>query len=772
MGVTHLARYHSPSNKRTACLIALLFVCFGLLIFALSVPANATSSSKAAVSAAQSDYDQTKAAADKAKEEMGKAKAAADNAAADVSDAQARADAADKAAADASDPNAVSNAQTVLDKAKADKAKSDKNASDAAAALDKAKGATATAQSNVDAKQSAETNAAAAVDSAQTAYDQSVANDAKNVMSVHDFLDSISDGNYSTWAAQTYHSLADSTKTGKADGSNLTYKNFLKALDNIDDINAYRTEHNLPALTVSGMLMAGQMLECDLVDGTDDIGYHTNFWGGASEKDICWGYSNPDTGWLGEKDVFKRDAWDFAASGTASDEFKSALNALDWNDEAAVQEFVGTYESDINAYVESKTGSTHVYGHWASLCSPTNTYIGEGFNYGGTTGYYRNTATAGLSTSKRYSSDITGTTDYFRDLVKKAQTPPVSAETKKCAAALASAQTNKEKADTELADAKEALKNARNAQTSAQLAYDADKAKADAAKADVDKAQRAYDTAVSNAQHADELAGEARAAHTALDNAKSAKAEADAVLDDAKAAYSDAQTAVSEAKSKLDAAEQAFAAEKKAGAAKEEAAVDKRVASLKTDADPKGSTFSLLQARTKAVGKSYLKLTWAKVSGAKKYVIYGNKCGKGKKYAKLSSTTSTSYTQKKLKKGIYYKYLVVAIRADGKALSTSKTIHAATSGGKAGNCKAVKITNAKKATCLKKDKTVKLYVKQVAQSKKLKIKKHRAILFESSNAKVVSVSKSGKIKAKKKGTAYLYAYAQNGVYAKLKVTVK
>ena len=56
--------------------------------------------------------------------------------------------------------------------------------------------------------------------------------------------------------------------------------------------------------------------------------------------------------------------------------------------------------------------------------------------------------------------------------------------------------------------------------------------------------------------------------------------------------------------------------------------------------------------------------------------------------------------------------------------------------------------------------------------KKMKIKRHRKVAFESSNPKVATVTSSGKIKAKSKGTCYVYAYAQNGVFKKIKVVVK
>ncbi len=71
-----------------------------------------------------------------------------------------------------------------------------------------------------------------------------------------------------------------------------------------------------------------------------------------------------------------------------------------------------------------------------------------------------------------------------------------------------------------------------------------------------------------------------------------------------------------------------------------------------------------------------------------------------------------------------------------------------------------------------KNKTKKLKATAKAQSAKLKLKNHRKLCYESSNTKVVKVNAKGKIKALKKGTATIYAYAQNGVAAKVKVKVK
>ena len=96
-----------------------------------------------------------------------------------------------------------------------------------------------------------------------------------------------------------------------------------------------------------------------------------------------------------------------------------------------------------------------------------------------------------------------------------------------------------------------------------------------------------------------------------------------------------------------------------------------------------------------------------------------------------------------------------------------------TNGGKSCNFKSVK-TNAKKnaVTLKKKGKTFKLGAKAIKADSKKKVSVHRKIKYETSNKKIATVDASGKITAKKKGTCYVYAYAQNGVFKKIKVTVK
>ena len=86
--------------------------------------------------------------------------------------------------------------------------------------------------------------------------------------------------------------------------------------------------------------------------------------------------------------------------------------------------------------------------------------------------------------------------------------------------------------------------------------------------------------------------------------------------------------------------------------------------------------------RLKAEGaKTSQKLSYAKVSDADGYLIYGAKCGQSlKKIADVKGTV-LSYTVKKLKQATYYKYQVKAYKIiDGKKviISTSKAVHSIT----------------------------------------------------------------------------------------------
>ena len=206
------------------------------------------------------------------------------------------------------------------------------------------------------------------------------------------------------------------------------------------------------------------------------------------------------------------------------------------------------------------------------------------------------------------------------------------------------------------------------------------------------------------------------------------------------------------------------------------AQAEKIIYATKGDEAPAGSLYNLLQLRATKATKNSLTLKWTKVKGATGYIIYGSPCGGKYKKFKSVKGSKTSLTLKKLKKGKYYKFFIVATtKYEGatKVIATSKTIHFATKGGKVGNYKAVKLTNVKKnKVSVKKGKTFKIKAKSIVQSKKLKVKKHRTLRYESTNSKVAKVDKNGKITAKKKGTCVVYVDDQSGNFAKIKVTVK
>ncbi len=219
----------------------------------------------------------------------------------------------------------------------------------------------------------------------------------------------------------------------------------------------------------------------------------------------------------------------------------------------------------------------------------------------------------------------------------------------------------------------------------------------------------------------------------------------------------------------------------KVGAGASEEVANKAITTITNDKDPAGSAFGLLKVKSTKQTKTSVTVTWSKVKGAKKYVVYGNTCGKTK-LKKLATIKSNSFVAKKVinnkgkkvkvKKGTYYKFIIVALNGNRDVVSTSKIIHVATKGGKVGNDKSVTTKAKKNKVTVKVGKTFALKAKAIPASKKLKVKRHRVIAYESSNKAIATVSAKGVIKGKKKGTCYVYAYAQDGICKKVTVTVK
>ena len=193
----------------------------------------------------------------------------------------------------------------------------------------------------------------------------------------------------------------------------------------------------------------------------------------------------------------------------------------------------------------------------------------------------------------------------------------------------------------------------------------------------------------------------------------------------------------------------------------------------KTNTDKKdvaGSSYAPLKLKATSKGKT-VTLKWSAQGKADGYIIYGAPCGKKMtRLATIANGKTAKYTFKKLKKGKYYKYIVVAYKKtaiDNRVIAKSKSVHIATPGGKKGNPTGISV---KTKMTVKKGKKVKIKAKLL---KKGKVATHIAKLrYESSNAKVASVDKNGYLKAKKKGTVTVYVYTQNGIAKTIKVKVK
>ena len=194
--------------------------------------------------------------------------------------------------------------------------------------------------------------------------------------------------------------------------------------------------------------------------------------------------------------------------------------------------------------------------------------------------------------------------------------------------------------------------------------------------------------------------------------------------------------------------------------------VETAITGLSSNSSVNGSTFSILKAKGKAKSRTSITISWKKVKGATSYIVYGNKVGKTTKMKKLKSLKGTTYTQKKLTMGKYYKYIVVAVKGK-QALAVSKTIFSTTTGEKKRNYSSITLDTTKKTLSAGKSFTVKCTLKKKGRQ----VKSYRKACFESGNMNIATVSSNGKITAVKKGSCYIYAYAQNGIYKRVKVTV-
>lgn len=205
---------------------------------------------------------------------------------------------------------------------------------------------------------------------------------------------------------------------------------------------------------------------------------------------------------------------------------------------------------------------------------------------------------------------------------------------------------------------------------------------------------------------------------------------------------------------------------------------------VKVPKNNKTTCFGRLKTCSVKQTKTSVTLQWDRIKGADGYLVYGKLCnvnGKEYKYKRLATLTSgrtQTWTQKGLKKGTFYQYVVKAYKmVDGKKVVTdvSTSVHTVTQGGAYEIAQSVSVTrigNQKNTLEITMAKGQKAQITAKEVQKDHKIKHHRKVCYESSDTEVATVTSKGCILAEGKGTCMIWVYAQNGVYKELTVTVK
>lgn len=188
------------------------------------------------------------------------------------------------------------------------------------------------------------------------------------------------------------------------------------------------------------------------------------------------------------------------------------------------------------------------------------------------------------------------------------------------------------------------------------------------------------------------------------------------------------------------------------------------------------SDLPILLATGKA-GNKQVSLSYTKVPDAMYYEVYWSVCDGKENYTKIAekrSGTNMGLIQTKLNPKKAYKYFVSAYRYKNGAkeyIAKSPVAHVALKKHKGTNVKS--ITVSKKNVTLKNGKKTKIQAKYKKEnSKKPFVSHEKKYRYITSNKNVATVSQTGQITAKGKGKCSVYVVANNGMYQKVKVTVK
>lgn len=191
----------------------------------------------------------------------------------------------------------------------------------------------------------------------------------------------------------------------------------------------------------------------------------------------------------------------------------------------------------------------------------------------------------------------------------------------------------------------------------------------------------------------------------------------------------------------------------------------------------KRKDLSLLLATGTQKGSSGIELTWSKKDGCSGYEVYWSYCDGKQNFKKLKTVGSNEKRKcihKKLKKNRAYKYYIATYTIqDGRKhyQSKSPSIHVAMKREKHTNAKQIQLNKAK--IILAVNKTFQIKATAVLENKKKVLLNHeKKFRYYIDNRAVATVSKTGEIKAKTKGTCSVFVIANNGVAKQMKITVQ
>ena len=189
-----------------------------------------------------------------------------------------------------------------------------------------------------------------------------------------------------------YQAFAEDLYPDEHDESNLSYENLMRGIRVMRGVNAAREEQGLPALKVSPMLMAGQIVEVDVNDGTTgDIVRHSNM--RSANGNLAWGSSPEGVArvWMSEKDEYDRFV--------AADPTKAVKG---------VQGATSGYDTLYDFYINNLEEYQKV-GHYLTIVDPSNRSMGA---------FYSEDASGWSASAKTGTSDLT--VDQFEQVVRNA----------------------------------------------------------------------------------------------------------------------------------------------------------------------------------------------------------------------------------------------------------------------------------------------------------------------------------------------------------------